>query len=179
MIRAFVALALPEEVRFELMLVQSGLPLPHPVPPENLHLTLVFLGELPEPVVADIDLGLKGIRAPGFEVALTGLDAFGGVKPRSVHIGSATNPALVHLQTKVATAARSAGAEIEARRFVPHVTLARLRPGEADRPRLGKALAERTGYAAPRFMAQDFRLYRSWLGARGASYEELARYPLD
>ncbi len=179
MIRAFAAIALPEEVRFDLMLLQSGLPLPRPVPAENLHLTLQFLGELPEPVIADLDLAFGGIRAPGFEVALAGLDAFGGLKPRSVHIGTAPSPALMHLQAKVASAARSAGVEIESRRFVPHVTLARLRPGEVDRPRLGQALALRGGYAAPRFRAADFRLYRSWLGGGGSSYEELARYELS
>lgn len=178
MIRTFVALALPEEVRFDLMLLQSGLPLPRPVPQENLHLTLVFLGELPEPMVADLDLALGRIRAPAFEVALAGLDAFGGQKPRVVYVGTNANPALVHLQAKVSAAARAAGAEIEARRFVPHVTLARLRPGEFE-PRLGHALALRGGYAAPRFRAEDFRLFRSWLGAGGSTYQELARYPLD
>ena len=178
MIRAFVALALPEEVRFDLMLLQASLPLPRPIPAENLHLTLVFLGEVPGPVIADLDLAFGAIRAPGFEVALTGLDAFGGARPRSVHVGAAANPALAHLQAKVAAAARSAGVEIEGRRFVPHVTLARLRPGEVDRQRLGAALAQRAGYAAPRFRAEDFRRYRSWLGTGGATYQEIARYPL-
>jgi 2'-5' RNA ligase len=179
MIRAFVALALPEPVRFELVLLQNGLPLPRPVPPGNLHLTLVFLGELPEPVVTDVDLALGRLRAPGFEVALGGLDVFGGARPRAVYVGAATNPALAHLQAKTAAAARSAGVEIESRRFVPHVTLARLRPGEVDRQRLGQALAIRGAYAAPRFRAEDFRLYRSWLGAGGATYQEIARYRLD
>jgi 2'-5' RNA ligase len=78
-----------------------------------------------------------------------------------------------------AAAARSAGVEIESRRFVPPVTLARLRPGEVARQRLGQALAIRGAYAAPRFRAEDFRLYRSWLGAGGATYQEIARYRLD
>jgi 2'-5' RNA ligase len=178
MIRAFVALALPEAVRFDLMLLQNGLPLPRPVPPENLHLTLVFLGELPEPVISDLDLAFGRIRAPGFEVALSGLDAFGGAKPRAVYVGTSANPALLHLQSKVAAAARASGVEIESRRFVPHVTLARLRPGDVDRQRLGQALALRGGYAAPRFRAEDFRLFRSWLGSGGSAYQELARYAL-
>jgi 2'-5' RNA ligase len=178
MIRAFVALALPEPVRFDLMLLQNGLPLPRPVPAENLHLTLVFLGELPEPVVADVDLELARLRVPGFEVALTGLDVFGGPRPRAAYVGAATNPALAHLQSKVSAAARAAGVEIEGRRFVPHVTLARLKPGEVDPQRLGQALALRGGYTAPRFRAEDFRLFRSWLGQGGATYREIARYPL-
>ncbi len=178
MIRAFAAIALPEAVRFDLMLLQSGLPIPRPVPAENLHLTLLFLGELPEPVVADIDLALGRLRPPAFDLTLRGLDLFGGARARSVHIGAAANPALAHLQAKVAAAARAAGVEIESRRFVPHVTLARLRPGEADRQRLERAIAARGDYAAPPFRVEDFRLYRSRLGAERSTYEELARYPL-
>ena len=64
MIRSFAAIALPEAVRFELTLVGHGLPVPKPLPPENMHLTLVFLGELPEPVVADIDAAFASVRAP-------------------------------------------------------------------------------------------------------------------
>lgn len=179
MIRAFVALALPEALRFDLMLLQHGLPLPRPAPPENLHLTLVFLGEQPEPVVTDLHLALERLRAPGFEIALSGLDAFGGARPRVVYVGVAANPALAHLQAKVASAARAAGVALESQRYVPHVTLARLRPGEVDRQRLGQALAARGAYAAPRFRVDDFRLFRSRLGGGGATYEELARYPLD
>ena len=67
MIRSFAAIALPEAVRFDLSLVQQGLGLTRPVPPENLHLTLVFLGELPATVLADVDLAFGAVRAPGFD----------------------------------------------------------------------------------------------------------------
>lgn len=179
MIRAFVALALPEPVRFDLMLVQHGLPLPRAVPPENLHLTLLFLGSLAEPVVEDLDLALGKLRAPAFEVAIAGLGMFGGPKPRAVYAGVADNPGLRHLHGKVRAAAERAGCAPEARRFVPHVTLARLSGRPPDRQRLERAVAGRADYAAPRFVAEDFRLYRSHLGAEAATYQELARYPLD
>jgi RNA 2',3'-cyclic 3'-phosphodiesterase len=178
-IRAFAAIALPEAVRFDLSLVQHGLPVPRPVPPENLHVTVVFLGELPEPVVEDLDLALGKLRAPGFEVAIAGLGMFGGSKPRTVYAGVADNPALHHLHGKVRAAAERAGCAPEARRYVPHVTLARLSGRPVDRQRLERAVAARAGYAAPRFVAGDFRLYRSRLGAGGAAYEELARYRLE
>jgi 2'-5' RNA ligase len=177
-IRAFAALALPEAVRFNLMLVQQGLPVPRTVAPESLHLTLVFLGEIPGRQLEDVDAAFRAIAAPGFELALAGVDLFGGARPRAVYVGAAANPALDHLQAKVETAARSAGVALPGRRFVPHVTLARLPERFADRRRLEQAIADRGRYAAPRFTVEDFRLFRSHLGGEGASYAELARYPL-
>jgi 2'-5' RNA ligase len=160
------------------MLAAHGLPVPRPVPQENMHLTLAFLGELPEPVVADIDLALRRVRAPGFALGFAGLGLFGGAKPRVVYAAIAESPALRHLQAKVETAARGAGMAEPPRRYAPHVTLARLAERGVDRTRLERAVAGRTGPVAPPFTVEDFRLYRSRLGGAGASYEELARYPL-
>jgi RNA 2',3'-cyclic 3'-phosphodiesterase len=177
-IRAFAAIALPDPVRFELMLAGQGLPVPRVVPPDSLHLTLVFLGELPERVVEDVDLAFAGLRAAGFELGLVGLGLFGGAKPRVAYVGVAENPGLRRLQAKVETAARGVGVELPARRFVPHVTLARLPERFTGRERLERGVAARGGYRVPPFAVEDFRLYRSHLGGEGAIYEELARYPL-
>ena len=179
MIRGFAAIALPEPVRFELSLLGHGLPVPRPVPAENLHLTLVFLGELPEPVVEDIDLAFRGVRAPGFTLRFGGLGMFGGAKPRLVHAEVAESAALRHLQAKLETAARGAGMVEPPRRYTPHVTLARLPERGVERERLQRTVAGRPAPVAPSFAVDDFRLYRSRLGAGGAAYEELARYPLQ
>ena len=178
MIRAFAAIALPEAARFELMLAGQGLPVPRLQPPESLHLTLVFLGELPRRTLEDVDLAFGQVRAPGFELTLAGMGLFGGAKPRLAWVGAAESPALRHLQAKVETAARGAGVELPARRFAPHVTLARLPERLAGRERLEAAVAARGGYRVPPFPVEDFRLYRSHLGGEGPLYEELARYPL-
>lgn len=178
MIRAFAAIALPEPVRIDLAIVQLGLPVPHTVPAESLHLTLVFLGELPEPVVEDVDLAFRQIRAPAVPVAPKGLGLFGGAKPRIAFCGVAESPELRHLQAKTVAAARGAGVDPEARRYVPHVTLARLPAHGVDRGRLEMFVAARASYAAPAFVAEDFRLFRSHLTGAGPAYEELARYPL-
>ena len=178
MIRAFAALALPETVRFELMLAGQGLPVPRLQPPESLHLTLAFLGDVPERTLEDVDLAFGQLRAPRFELALSGMGLFGGAKPRVAYVGAAENPALRHLQGKVETAARASGIELPARRFAPHVTLARLPERLAGRERLEAAVAARGGYRVPAFPVEDFRLYRSHLGGDGPLYEELARYPL-
>jgi 2'-5' RNA ligase len=177
-IRAFAAIALPDEVRTDLMLVQQGLPVPRAVPMENLHLTLVFLGEMPGPELADVDLAFRALRAPAFDLELAGIGMFGGSKPRAVYAGAKPSQPLKHLQAKLETAARGAGVELPARRFVPHVTLARLPERMEGRERLERAVAMRSGYGARPFTVEGFRLYRSHLAAAGAVYEELAVYPL-
>lgn len=178
MIRAFAAIALPEAVRFDLGLLAQGLPLPRPVPPENLHLTLAFLGEVPGSVLADVDVALGAVRAAAFPLTLAGVDLFGGAKARMVYAGVAAAPALLHLQSKVETAVRGAGIAVPARRYMPHVTLARLPERLDNRERLERAVAMRGGYAGPTFMVEAFHLYRSHLRRGGSVYEELASYPL-
>lgn len=178
MIRAFAALSLPEALRFELMLVQSGLPLPRPVPAENLHLTLVFLGEVLETTLADVDAAFGKVRVPAFELSLAGLGIFGGARARSVHAATQTSAALVQLQSKVETAARNAGVAVPSRQFVPHVTLAWLPERFPDRARLEVAVAARGTWRAAPFIVDEFVLYQSWLGPNGSTYAELARYAL-
>jgi len=178
MIRAFTAIALPEEQRFELMLLQQGLPVPRAVAPEALHLTLSFLGEVEEAALAEAHEAFQRIEAPGFALALRGLGMFGGAAPRAVWAGVTESAPLTHLQERVERAARWAGLDLPHRRFVPHVTLARVNAARIDRARLERFVAARAGFATPTFEVEDFRLFRSHLGRGGAQYEELARYPL-
>lgn len=182
MIRAFVALPLPEPVRQQLNLLQFLLPLPRRVPPENLHLTLAFLGELPGDVVEDAHHALDALRAPQFPLQLQGVESFGSSAPRNVHVGVAASEPLNALQRKVETALRRAGIALERRRFAPHVTLARLDPARLPPPdleRLRAAMAANAGFSAGPFTVESFALYRSRLGRVAAHYEELASYPLE
>lgn len=181
MIRAFVAVPLPDRVRDTLEAAQAGLPAGRPVPPENMHLTLVFLGEHPEPVIEDVHLALEDLRAPGFDLSIAGIGVFGGAVPRIFYADVAPEPALTHLRRKVARAAREGGVTPEGGRYTPHVTLARFPrdiTGE-DLQAVQAFLGRRTGLAAGPFAVEEFGLYRSHLGRNGPIYEELAHYPLD
>lgn len=180
MIRAFLALPLPPDVIRDLEAAQAGLPAGRPVPPENLHVTLVFLGEHHEPVIEDLHYAIEGMSAPGFDLRIKGVGVFGNVTPRVLYAAVEPEPALTHLRRKLARAAREAGIALPGERYTPHVTLARFprEMPEEDLAAVQEFVARRVALASGPFTAERFVLYRSTLGRNGPIYEEMADYPL-
>jgi RNA 2',3'-cyclic 3'-phosphodiesterase len=180
MIRAFLGIAIPPEVRGALQVQQFLLPLPRKVQPETFHMTLVFLGDCPEPALEEAHHGFQLLKAPAFPLSLHGLGLFGGDRPRAAWAGVAPSPKLTHLQTKVETIARRAGCPIDTRKFHPHVTLGRFPPPAfADTARLERAVAEAALFRAGPWQVTDLTLWRSHPGGKTAHYEVLATYPLS
>jgi RNA 2',3'-cyclic 3'-phosphodiesterase len=180
MMRTFLALDLPEEVRGALRVLQFLLPLPSEVPQENFHLTLSFFGNLPERTLEAVHDHLLAIHLPAFELTLAGAGLFGGAAPRAAWAGVAPEPALLRLQSKVETAARRGGATIAAHNFVPHVTLGRFSPPlPEERLRLERAIVSNMAFRAGPFPVVEFVLYSSVTTTRGRRYDALFRYPLS
>ena len=178
MIRAFAAIPVPEDVTDALEVVQDDLPVGRPVLPENMHITLVFLGDVREPDLEEVHLAFETVRARPFEVALSGLGQFGGAAPRLIYAAVADNPALRHLHAKLEQAVRGAGLEISTRRFVSHVSIARLEGRREDAGPVGSFVSRRSMLSPPPFAVDAFCLYRSHLSRDDPIYEELARYRL-
>lgn len=125
--RLFVALDLPWEPKQQLAILCGGITGARWVPVENFHLTLRFIGDVDAVQAEEIDHALASVRAPGFALCLTGIGTF-GKSSRAVALwaGVERSEPLDHLQGKIETALRRAGIDRERRRFMPHVTLARL-----------------------------------------------------
>lgn len=177
--RLFLALELPEDVRAALAVAQFLLPLPRRVDPALFHLTLVFLGDVADPLLEAVDDHLAALRCTDVQITLQGLGLFGREKPRSVHALGVPDAPLMALQARVETACRRAGALPEARRFVPHVTLGRFAP-----PALAQSMAlERAVATTPlgplSWTACDMVLYESHLGGKSPWYDPLLRYPFS
>ena len=177
MIRLFAALSPPEPVRDRLEMVRQGLP-GRLVPRANLHVTLAFFGEIDEAQAADVHAALLAVRGAAFDYWLDGVGAFGGARPRLIYAAVRPDPALEVLHETVAQAGRDAGLTVEAARYVPHVTLTRLRPGELTDRACARALAGRAAFLAGPARADGFGLYRSDLGHGGPVYSLLQRYRL-
>lgn len=178
MIRLFVALDFPTDVRERLAGLGGGVPGARWTEPANLHLTLRFIGEVADDTATDIDAALAGIEAPGFDLVLDGVGMYGSSRQaRVLWAGVEHSEPLAHLQGKVESALVRCGLAQEGRKFSPHVTLARLR--DAPKERVGRFLEERGLFRAGPMRIDHFTLYRSLLGKGGAVYEALGEYPLS
>jgi 2'-5' RNA ligase len=175
MIRLFVGLALPDDIAGRLAVMAAGIPGARWVERRNLHLTLRFIGEVEEGVAQEIHECLGEIRAAGFDLAITGFGTFGRSKLNALWAAVEKNSEIVHLQAKVDAALVRAGIAPEGRKFVPHVTLARLK----DPPvaRVQEFIAGNSPFRAE-FSVENFILFRSRLGRGGAEYEAVGEYPL-
>ena len=175
--RLFAAIDLPSSLRTRLSWMSGGLQGARWVPPENYHVTLRFIGEVPAWRADEIDHALAGLRATSFELQLSGVGTFEkGGKVLSLWVGVDRNPALEHLQSKIETAMQRAGLEPERRRFNPHITLARVE-GIATH-KIAEWVQARNLFRSETVPIEHFTLFRSRLGKEQAIYDAEVEYPL-
>ena len=183
-VRAFVAVELPPEVTEVLAglvaaLRREELPSLRLVDPQNVHLTLKFLGQVPtarlEEVAGALDRTVQS--RPPFAVEFLGLGGFPNLRsPRVLWVGlEDSTGALQGLAGAVEEVLAPLGFPPEARGFTPHVTLARLRQDArpAERRRAGESLARLSGQERAVLPVDAVSLIRSLLRPQGAQYTRL------
>jgi 2'-5' RNA ligase len=175
MLRLFVGIGFPPELKLRLSLLCSGVAGAKWVDPGNLHLTLRFIGEVGEDRAADIAEALQRVRARPFDLQLAGAGVFGD-RPRALWVGVERSAELVALRDRIEHALVRAGLPPEPRKFSPHVTLARLRSPVLDR--LTEFLAAHAGFRAEPLPVGAFSLIASFPTKAGSVYEDQADYPL-
>lgn len=176
--RLFIALDLPWDIKQTLAGFIFNLPGARWVPAENMHVTLRFIGETGRLEAEEIDHALAAIRAPGFQLVLSGAGWFEkGGRVSSLWIGIERNAALLHLQTKVETALRRTGLAPERRRYTPHVTLARMDLPVG--PRFAEFVQSHNLYRSPPIETQHMTLFSSQLGNDHPAYTAEVEYALD
>lgn len=177
MIRLFTAIAVPEEIGAELATRQDRLSGARWRPPEALHITLKFVGDVAENVAADLDAEFTTLGGGPLELQLHGAGAFGeGVDIHAVWAGVEESEGLSHLARGNEIAARRAGLKPETRTYKPHVTLAYLRrPNPAD---VAVWIQENNLLRTTPFLATSFGLYSSWQSDAGSWYRLEREYPL-
>ncbi|WP_027172046.1 RNA 2',3'-cyclic phosphodiesterase [Methylobacterium sp. 10] len=177
--RLFTALECPDDIAEALSRYQCGLRGARWIERGDLHITLRFLGDVDDEVAEAFHAGLVQARPrPPLDVTLTGLDAFGGDKPRAIIAGVNAGHDLLDLQEEHERIARAAGAEPERRKFTPHVTLARLSRRDTQAPDVAVYLAEMGLVPALRFTATRVALFSARESRGGGPYVVEAAYPL-
>ncbi|WP_338663644.1 RNA 2',3'-cyclic phosphodiesterase [Pararoseomonas sp. SCSIO 73927] len=177
MVRLFVALALPEELRTQLSMLTGGIQGARWVPPENYHLTLRFIGEVEGWRADEVDEALSAIRCKPFELSLRGVGTFEKAgRIETLWIGVEKTEGLTHLQSKIETALQRMGLDPERRRFAPHVTLAKT--GKAPSHKLVEWVQSHNLFRAPPVPMEHFTLFSSRLGKESPVYIPEVEYEL-
>lgn len=127
--RLFIAINFSPEMRGHLLSLQSELRR-HAVrgrftPPENLHLTLAFLGECSEKEAQTAAGVMDGLAFGSFPVSVGRVGRFRRDKGDLWWAGLDESRALLHLQEELSLKLKNAGFTLEDRKFKPHITLAR------------------------------------------------------
>jgi 2'-5' RNA ligase len=176
--RLFIAIDLPESVKEQLSRLCCGLPGARWVIPEQLHLTLRFIGEVDGGLFLDICEELATVQAKSFTLQLDGLGCFPPRgKPRVVWVGVQPSEQLLVLRNRLESCLVTLGLESEGRKFAPHITLARLK--NTPPVKVGRFLENHGLFLSSPFPVEEFSLYSSVLGRKGATHRLEACYLLD
>lgn len=174
--RLFVGIGLPEPAREILARLRADYPTARWHPPEALHLTLVFIGQVSEPEARRMVAALSELRCPALTISIGGVGHFGPVhKPTVLWAGVEASAALAQLQQSVEQRLLPLGLVRDERPYRPHVTLARVRQGGEA---LQGFLERYREFSLPSFEVQEFCLYVSRGGPSGVRYEVIERFSL-
>jgi 2'-5' RNA ligase len=184
-IRAFVAIAIPDNIRRRAMDVAARLSAVAPevkwVEPQSLHWTLNFLGNVEQRETGDIAAAIaEGAQEfEPFELAIHGAGAFPSPdRPRTLWLGVGEGrESIIALQAGIEKSLEPLGFRGEARSYTPHLTIGRPGRGEPSRA-LAEELAALADFDGGKMFVDEVVLYSSELTREGPVYEPLAFTPL-
>jgi len=174
--RLFTALEIPSDAALSLSLLRGGLPGARWIDVENYHLTLRFIGDVEGHIADEIANALDRVRRPPFSLALSGVGAFGSKKPHAIWAGVKASPDLTALQAEIERICQRIGVPADPRKFVPHVTLARLKNSNAND--VAYYLSARGNFSTAPFRVSRFVLMSSRDSVGGGPYIVEEAWPL-
>ena len=181
--RTFIAIELPDAIKAVLheligRLSKSGARAAW-VRPEQMHLTLRFLGEITPADALRIEelLALRYERVKPFELHVRGAGAFPNIhRPSVVWAGIIGGEALDAVQMIAEEEACALGLPRERRPFKPHLTLARIKEAEQGK-RLASFLSRERDFDGGAFQVAGVSLFSSELTPQGPIHRRLREYP--
>lgn len=185
LIRAFLAIEVNEAARASLTglihRLRKGPSKVSWVPPENLHLTLRFLGDVPPSLLDDLSAELTSTlrEIETFDLRLAGVGVFPDPRrPSVIWAGVHTPPAaLAYVHGAAEHAAQAIGLDKEPRPFRPHITLGRVRTRTRSRD-LIETLKQESDFEGGEFPVRTVSLFSSHLAPSGVQYQKIRGFPL-
>jgi 2'-5' RNA ligase len=174
--RLFTGLEVPPALADSLSMLRGGIPGARWIDPENYHLTLRFIGDVDDALAHEVVSLLGRVRRRSFELRLDGLSSFGGRKPRAVVAAVAPSQSVMDLQAEHERLMQRVGLEPEGRKFMPHVTLARLR--DCSSRQVAEYLSARAAFRSMPFTVSRFVLFSARASVGGGPYVVEEAYPL-
>jgi 2'-5' RNA ligase len=183
--RLFLAIELPQGFRDHLVRVQhalrSTLPEASMTKPDNLHVTLKFLGEVDPQRQDNLCESLGMITASPIDLVADRIECFPPRGPIRVVAAGMTGAikALAHIHASIEQRCHFLGFERESRSYSPHVTLARAK--RPLKPTARELAAQTTAplWPGPNFIVNEIVLMQSRLKPQGAEYTIAARFPFS
>jgi 2'-5' RNA ligase len=175
--RLFTALEIPQSAALSLSLLRGGVPGARWIDTDHYHITLRFIGDIDHRTADEVVAGFDRVRRQQFELKLSGTGFFGSKKPHSIWAGVQPAPALLALQAEHDRICQKIGLPPEPRKFMPHITLARLKNARVDD--VMHYLTGRGNFAAGPFTVGRFVLMSSRDSVGGGPYVVEEAYPLD
>lgn len=174
----FIALTLPGPVRDIVASLAQPITGLAWTRPEQLHLTLRFLGDVTEEQQEAMVARLATVRVEPFVLPVEGLGTLPPSRPpRVVFVGVGSgHPRLHQLRQRIDDAILATGMPLDVRTFHPHVTVARC-AGQLS-PAVHRWLHTHREFAAPPFRVEAFDLYASELRPTGAVHTLKQRFAL-
>lgn len=187
-VRTFLAIDLGEEIRDRLVSLQKQLATAGAdvkwVEPENLHITLLFLGEVEQRETLDICRAAQKaiVDLQAFPLSIEGTGAFPNLRrPRTLWVGVGVGAQEVGaLHDAIEAPLLEMGSyRRETRAYVPHVTLGRVTGERSDDDALAKMLATHKTWSAGETTVREVHVMRSELSPDGPTYTVLGRAKLS
>jgi 2'-5' RNA ligase len=179
MVRTFLALDLSEDIRNRIGGMQGTLRGSSArltlVAPASAHITIKFLGEVPEARLPQISTLIRGVHGAPFDIAITGIGCNSRVKPRVIWGIVKDRGECADIARQVDEILAPLGFPRENRPFRPHITLARVRECDETLVQLVQQIAD-TSLGSVRI--SSLKLKKSTLTPKGPIYDDLAEVPL-
>jgi len=181
-IRSFLAFDLENEfVRQRLaavqkLLVQTGADL-KPVEPQNIHMTIRFLGDIAPDMVEKVFEEMQKVQFAPFDVRISGLGVFPDLRyPRVVWAGITEGADhLKNVFSQLEPRLRGLGFTPDSKGLSPHLTIARVKSGK-NKAQLAEFVTKNASYDFGSIKAECLRLKKSELTPKGPIYSTLKEF---